>query len=421
MTIMILLRDHTTDAERSEVVIAASRAGAQPRSHGPTVLSVAAPREEVSVAVAGLAQVISISQLSAEYPRAARQFRPSGSRVRLGTSHIGGSEFAVIAGPCSVETADQMMSTARAVREAGAHALRGGIFKPRTSPYDFPGIGRAGLDLMIAARDETGLPFVTEVMDVRDVEILAASADMLQIGARNMQNYSLLREVGATRVPVLLKRGLAATVDETLLAAEYLLDGGNDQVVLCERGIRTFETAYRFTLDLTAVTVFRERTHLPVIVDPSHAAGVRTRVIPLALAAAACGADGVLVETHCDPAAALCDGKQALPVQELYDLMLRLRPATMAAGTRLADRPGNGVTAGEPGLPTVTTPEGEPTVRRQGNGNHAHGAVARDRANPPSHTPTRGRDQCLAVDAHAGHHADGSRTRADLPNDDARV
>lgn len=335
MTVVIRLHQHATDRERSEVVDRAGRTGVLPRIHSSSLVSTTAPLDDIRVAVSDLPQVAQVGKLTADYPKAAKQSRAIGSVVRLGSTVIGDTGFTVIAGPCSVETPRQMMVTARAVRDAGAHALRGGVFKPRTSPYAFQGLGQSGLDLARDAREDTGLPFVTEVVDVRDVELLAESVDMLQIGARNMQNFALLREVGATRVPVLLKRGFGATVDETLLAAEYLLDGGNDQVVICERGIRTFESSYRFTLDMAAVAVFRERTHLPVLVDPSHAAGERGRVIPLALAAAAGGADGIIVESHCDPATALCDGKQALPVADLPELMHRLMLAASAAGRRL--------------------------------------------------------------------------------------
>jgi len=268
------------------------------------------------------------------YPKAARRDRAD-TLVDIGSHAIGGAGFTVIAGPCSVESLDQLLTIARAVRTCGAHALRGGAYKPRSSPYAFQGLGRAGLELLAEVRAATGMPIVTEVLDVRDVERVTAVADVAQVGARNMQNYQLLRELGGSGRPVLLKRGLAATVDETLLAAEYLLNGGNERVIICERGIRTFETSYRFTLDLAAVTVLKERTHLPVIVDPSHAAGASGRVIPLALAAAAVGADGIIVETHHAPASALCDGDQALPTGDLGLLMDRLELAVAAAGGRL--------------------------------------------------------------------------------------
>lgn len=255
--------------------------------------------------------------------------------IEMGGHLVGGAGFTVIAGPCSVESLDQLMTIAHAVRKCGAHGLRGGAYKPRTSPYSFQGLGRAGLGLLAEAKESAGLPVVTEVTDVRDVERVAVVADVLQVGARNMHNFPLLREVGMSATPVLLKRGFSATVEETLLAAEYILAAGNPSVIICERGIRTFETSYRFTLDLTVVPVLRERTHLPVIVDPSHAAGDTSRVIPLALAAAAVGADGIIVETHHDPASALCDGAQALPTEVLPELMRRLTLAVAASGRRL--------------------------------------------------------------------------------------
>ncbi len=225
---------------------------------------------------------------------------------------LGGGHFATIAGPCTVESQDVLLTTAHAVKDAGAQLLRGGAYKPRTSPYSFQGLGEAGLRLLAEAKAETGLPVVTELMDVRDLETVAEVADVIQLGARNMQNYTLLTELGRAGVPVLLKRGLSATLDELLMAAEYVLKEGNPNVILCERGIRTFETSYRFTLDLMAVPVLRSLTDLPIVVDPSHAAGKRELVEPLSLAAAAAGADGLLVEVHPDPDNALCDGPQQL-------------------------------------------------------------------------------------------------------------
>ncbi|WP_084964085.1 3-deoxy-7-phosphoheptulonate synthase [Thermoactinospora rubra] len=339
MTTLIVLRDGTDEERLGEVVDRLRDAGVPCRSHSATVLSSPSPAARVGAVLAGLPQVAQVSALSGDYPLAARQSAAEGTRVRLGRTLIGGPDVVVIAGPCAVESRDQLLTTAAAVRDAGAQALRAGVFKPRTSPYSFQGLGADGLKLAAEARRETGLPVVSEVLDVRDVELMAGSVDMLQIGARNVQNYPLLREVGASGLPVLLKRGAGTTIDETLMAAEYLLDAGNHQVVLCERGIRSFETGYRFSLDLTAVTVFRERTHLPVIVDPSHAAGRRSRVIPLALAAAAAGADGVIVEVHCDPETARCDAEQALHVADLPALMAGLRPAAAAAGRQLAATP----------------------------------------------------------------------------------
>jgi len=255
--------------------------------------------------------------------------------VRVGDVDIGGDRFVVISGPCAVESRNQVFETAALVREHGASILRGGAFKPRTSPYAFQGLGFPGLDLLADAGEAYELPIVTEVLRPEEVERVARKSHMLQVGARNMQNFALLREIGKTDRPVLLKRGISATIEELLLAAEYIMAGGNHRVVLCERGIRTFETAMRNTLDVGAVPVLKERTHLPVIVDPSHAAGRRELVVPLALAAAAAGADGLIVEAHSNPAEALCDKEQALTGEDLDRLMNGLRPIVEAQGRRL--------------------------------------------------------------------------------------
>jgi 3-deoxy-7-phosphoheptulonate synthase len=249
---------------------------------------------------------------------------------------IGGEHFAIIAGPCTVESREQTLETARAVRDAGGAMLRGGAYKPRTSPYAFQGLGRAGLRLLAEAKLETGLPVVTEVMDPRDLEQVLGVADVIQIGARNMQNYPLLSEAGRAGRPVLLKRGLSATIDELLMAAEYVLKEGNEAVMLCERGIRTFETAYRFTLDLMAVPVLKERSHLPVLVDPSHAAGRRELVLPLSRAAAAVGADGLIVEVHPQPEQAICDGPQSLRTAELAGYVESVHAAAALAGKNIS-------------------------------------------------------------------------------------
>jgi 3-deoxy-7-phosphoheptulonate synthase len=249
---------------------------------------------------------------------------------------IGGEHFAMIAGPCTVESREQTLETARAVRDAGATLLRGGAYKPRTSPYAFQGLGQEGLRLLAEAKAETGLPIVTELMDVSDLDAVLEVADVIQIGARNMQNYPLLAELGRAGRPVLLKRGFSATLDELLMAAEYILKEGNPSVMLCERGIRTFETAYRFTLDLMAVPVLKELSHLPVIVDPSHAAGRRDLVGPLSLAAAAVGADGIIVEVHPNPDEAICDGPQALRADEFAAYALAVERAAALAGKALS-------------------------------------------------------------------------------------
>ena len=280
--------------------------------------------------------VESVKPVLAPYKLVSRELHPHDTIVRIGKMAIGGGAFRVIAGPCAVETLEQMRNTAIAVKEAGASALRGGAYKPRTSPYGFSGHGPEGLKILREVGDELGLPIVTEVMDTADLDAVAEHADALQIGARNMHNFALLRAVGQAGKPVVLKRGLSAKIEELLLAAEYLLAAGNDQVVLCERGIRTFETATRNTLDLNAIPYIKQKTHLPIVVDPSHGTGIRDLVIPMSLAAAACGADGLLVEVHENPAVALSDGAQSLYPEGFRDLMAALAPVVQAVGRELA-------------------------------------------------------------------------------------
>lgn len=280
------------------------------------------------------------------YKLASLQFSACKTEVRVGDAAdqvIGGETIAVIAGPCSVENRDMLRDTATGVRDAGAIMLRGGAFKPRTSPYSFQGLGRAALEMLAEVRAETGLPIVTEVMDTRHVEMVAEHADMLQVGARNMQNFALLAEVGRLQRPVLLKRGLSATVEELLMAAEYIMANDGRDVVLCERGIRTFENVARNTLDITAIPVLKRETHLPVIVDPSHASGSADLVAPLAFAAVAAGADGLIVEVHPSPETALSDGDQSLTLDAFADLMRRLAPFAEAAGRSLSDQTTTGV------------------------------------------------------------------------------
>jgi 3-deoxy-7-phosphoheptulonate synthase len=261
---------------------------------------------------------------SRHYKLVDREARQADTVIRVGDVLVGGDGFVVMAGPCSVESAEQISTTARIVAEQGAHILRGGVFKPRTSPYAFQGLGWEGLDLLVAAGREAGLPVVTEVMAVNQVQRMAAAADILQVGARNMQNFDLLRELGKVDRPVLLKRGLSSTIEEWLAAAEYVVAQGNAQVILCERGIRTFENATRNTLDLSAVVVVRERTHLPIIVDPSHGTGSRPYVAPMAWAARAAGAHGLLIEVHPDPDKALSDSDQSLSPEQFAGLMRHL-------------------------------------------------------------------------------------------------
>jgi 3-deoxy-7-phosphoheptulonate synthase len=284
----------------------------------------------------GHPSVESVKPILAPYKLVGRELRPDDTVVRIGDAAIGGGAFSVIAGPCAVESYEQTLASARAAKAGGARAIRAGAFKPRTSPYDFRGHGAEALRILRSVGDELGLPVVTEVMDAADLDLVVEHADALQIGARNMQNFSLLRAVGTARKPVLLKRGMSAKIDEWLLAAEYLMAGGNEQVVLVERGIRTFETAMRNTLDLNAVPYIKQRTHLPVMVDPSHGTGIRDLVTPMALAGAACGADGLLVEVHANPAEALSDGAQSLYPDQFAQLMSRLAPVVSAVGRQLA-------------------------------------------------------------------------------------
>ncbi len=270
--------------------------------------------------------------VSRPYKLVSREGKDHDTIVDLGVTRIGGGGLTVMAGPCAVESREQTLTTARAVKAAGATMLRGGAFKPRTSPYSFQGLKEEGLKILAEAREETGLPIVTEVKDTETLELVAEYADMLQIGARNMQNFSLLEAVGEAKKPVMLKRGLSATLQELLMAAEYIMSRGNYQVVLCERGIRTFETMTRNTLDLSAVAVLKEETHLPVIVDPSHGTGKRSLVTPLARAAVAVGADGLMVEVHPNPAEAKSDGPQALTPDLFERLMAEVRAIRTALG-----------------------------------------------------------------------------------------
>ena len=270
------------------------------------------------------------------YKLASREFAADPTRIPLGEAEVGGRGLVVVAGPCSVEGGDMLRKTAARVRAAGAHGIRGGAFKPRSSPYSFQGMGQPGLELLVDVRDTHGLPVVTEVMDTRQVELVAGYADVLQIGTRNMQNFNLLTEVGRVQRPVLLKRGMSATIKDLLMSAEYIMQQGNNQVILCERGIRTFETATRNTFDLAAIPVLKRETHLPVFADPSHAGGRRDLVAPLAFAAIAAGADGLLVEVHPDPEAAWSDGDQSLDFAEFERMMGQLAPFAEAAGRKLA-------------------------------------------------------------------------------------
>lgn len=276
-----------------------------------------------------------VMRVQEPFKRANRSFHPEDSVIDVSGVKIGGRKLAVIAGPCSVENEKQIVGVAKSVKLAGAALLRGGAFKPRTSPYSFQGLKEEGLDLLKIARKETGLPIVTEIMSARMLERFVEDVDLIQVGARNMQNFELLKELGRTNVPVLLKRGLSATIEEWLMAAEYIMAGGNDNVILCERGIRTFETYTRNTLDLSAIPAVKKLSHLPVIVDPSHAAGLWWMVEPMAKAAVAAGADGLIIEVHNDPEHALCDGAQSLKPERFARLMGELSGIAKIVGREL--------------------------------------------------------------------------------------
>lgn len=269
--------------------------------------------------IEGLDIVAKVKRISEPYKNANRKFHPDDTVIDVGGVKIGGGSFQFFAGPCSVESREQILSIARDVKAAGANILRGGAFKPRTSPYAFQGMRAEGLELLLEAKKETGMPIVTEIMDASHIPLFE-DVDIIQVGARNMQNFELLKELGKTNKPIFLKRGLCSTYQEWLMSAEYIMAQGNQNVILCERGIRTFETATRNTLDLTAVPMLKEKTHLPVIIDPSHAAGIARMVKPMSFAAAACGADGLMIEVHNDPAHALCDGPQALRPEEFAEV-----------------------------------------------------------------------------------------------------
>jgi 3-deoxy-7-phosphoheptulonate synthase len=337
---MIVMKEGATAEQVEAVVERVQSVGAKAHiSQGElvTVIGAIGDREHVdNLGLEGFPGVDHLVPILKPYKLASAQVK-RGERtvVQVDGRKLGGPWFATIAGPCTVESREVMLDTARVVRDAGAQMLRGGAYKPRTSPYSFQGLGDAGLPLLAEAKEETGLPVVTELMDVRDLDAVLEVADVVQVGARNMQNYTLLTELGRAGRPVLLKRGLSATLEELLMSAEYILKEGNPNVILCERGIRTFETSYRFTLDLMAIPVLRELSHLPVVVDPSHAAGRRDWVLPLSLAAAAAGADGIIVEIHPQPEKAICDGPQALRNDDFADYLREVEAAAAIARKEL--------------------------------------------------------------------------------------
>jgi 3-deoxy-7-phosphoheptulonate synthase len=336
---LVVMKDHARAEDVQHVVDLLTEAGAEAHlSQGEvkTIIGVIGDREVIyTLDFDGLPGVEQVIRVLKPFKLVSRDFQAEDTVVRVGPASIGGDAFGVIAGPCSIESEEQMVSTARAVKAAGATMLRGGAYKPRTSPYAFQGMGVEGLKLLRIAGDEVGLPVVTEVLDVRDAGTVAEYADVLQVGARNMQNFMMLDELGTMKRPVLLKRGLSATIEELLSAAEYVLKGGNRDVILCERGIRTFETYTRNTLDLGAVSALKTLTHLPVIADPSHASGRRELVAPMSRAAVAAGADGLMIEVHPDPERARCDGPQSLTPDAFASLMDDLRPRLALEHKRL--------------------------------------------------------------------------------------
>ena len=290
-----------------------------------TILGLVGDTSKIDIDMIGALDIVeNVKRIQEPYKNANRKFHPADTVVDIGGVKIGGGNFAVIAGPCSVESEAQICEVAADVKASGAKLLRGGAFKPRTSPYSFQGMRGEGIKLLLEAKAKTGLPIVTEIMDISQLPLFD-EVDLIQVGARNMQNFELLKELGHTKKPILLKRGLASTIEELLMSAEYIMAGGNEQVVLCERGIRTFDDYTRNTLDLAAVPMLRELTHLPIIVDPSHATGIARLVPPMALSGTACGADGLIIEVHNDPLHALCDGAQSLRPEEYAALAEKVR------------------------------------------------------------------------------------------------
>ncbi len=340
---MLIVMSHSATTSQVEIVVRAIeemgyQARPMPGKQRTAVGLVGNDGKVDASRLLGLEGVLEVIHVSQPYKQVSREWKSENTLVRLpGGLTLGGEEICVMAGPCSVESEAQIIESARAVRDAGAVILRGGAFKPRTSPYAFQGLGRKGLELLKKAREETGLLIVTEVMEPESVELVAEYADILQIGARNMQNFSLLKRAGRSKKPVLLKRGIAATITELLLSAEYLLAEGNDQVVLCERGIRGFDPATRNVFDLTAIPVVQRLSHLPIIADPSHATGLREKVIPMARAAVAAGADGLLIEVHPHPERALSDGGQSLTPEQFTELMKQCRAIAEVIGRRVAE------------------------------------------------------------------------------------
>ncbi|GAB1469922.1 3-deoxy-7-phosphoheptulonate synthase [Chloroflexota bacterium] len=338
---MIIVMKPNYTPQQLEAVVAAIKAhGLTPHITYGMETAIIAAVGEVHIASLDAFEVLdgvaSVKRISQPFKLGSRQAHPENSVFPIDGFTVGGDDIVLIAGPCSVESRSQILETAHAVREAGANALRGGVFKPRTSPYSFQGLGEEGLEYLAEAREQTGMPIVVEIMSQTQLELMLKYVDVFQVGARNMQNFNLLRALGETRKTILLKRGLSATIEELLMSAEYLLAGGNKQVILCERGIRTFETATRNTTDINAIPVLKQLTHLPVILDPSHATGHVDFVPAIARAAVAAGADGIIVEVHPDPTKAVSDGKQSLRPEKFAEMVTQVKAIAEAMGRRIA-------------------------------------------------------------------------------------
>ena len=339
---VVVMEERATEAQIEKVVASLVEAGMDVhRSTGVnrTVLGVVGAHKVDSALISVMDGVHEVLRITEPYKLASRTFKPEGTVVVIDDVRIGGDEVIVMAGPCSAETDEQVMTTAAACKRAGAKILRGGAFKPRSSPYSFQGLGEEGLRMLREASDQHNMKLVSEVMDVSQIEVVGRYADIYQVGARNMQNFTLLRELGRVRKPVLLKRGIAATIEEWLLSAEYILAGGNNDVILCERGIRTFESYTRNTLDISAIPVIKKLSHLPIITDPSHATGKRNKVAPMARASVAAGADGIIVEVHCNPDKALSDGAQSMFPAQFDRVMAELRIIAPAIGRSICVEP----------------------------------------------------------------------------------
>ncbi len=348
---VVVMGPNATEQDIARVVDTVEDAGGDAfvsRGKSRTIIGLVGDTERfMALPIPGMPGVESVMRIGKPYKLVARESHPSTTTISVGNVTIGRDTFCVIAGPCAIETEEQAMTAARAAKAAGAHVLRGDAYKHRTSPYAFQGLAKRGLEILAHMRQETGMPTVTEVLNTADVELVASYSDILRVGARNMQNFELLKECGKLKQPVMLKRGLASTIEEWLMAAEYIANQGNEEIILCERGIRTFEPMTRNTLDISAVPLLQNLSHLPVIVDPSHSGGRRELVAPLARAAVAIGADGIMVDVHPKPETALCDGPQAVTTEEIAELIADVTRVARAIGRPMADPKQNIVAAGE--------------------------------------------------------------------------